>query len=297
MSDRPSSFHVWLQAVRPKTLPAAFVPVLVGSAFAAHEGLFQPIAAGLCLAFALLVQIGTNFANDYFDFVKGADSAARVGPKRAVAAGWVMPATMRAAMFLVFGLSFVVGLALIRYGGWWLLPLGIVSIASGFAYTGGPYPLAYHGLGDLFVFVFFGLVAVCATYFVQTGRVTWEVLLGSSAIGALAANILVANNYRDRETDAAAGKRTLVVKLGTRAAKTQYAGSVLLGLAMPVVLWMRGWGDWVLLPLLVTPLAAKCVMTLKPTTPAPVLVALLGKTAGLLAVYGVLLAIGLWLGR
>lgn len=297
MSDRPSSFHIWLQAMRPKTLPAAFVPVLVGSAFAAHEGRFNPVAAGLCLAFALLVQVGTNFANDYFDFIKGADNATRVGPKRAVAAGWVLPPTMRAAMFLVFGLSFVVGLALIRYGGWWLLPLGIVSIASGFAYTGGPYPLAYHGLGDVFVFLFFGLVAVCATYFVQTGRVTWEVALGAAAIGALAANILVANNYRDRETDARAGKRTLVVKLGTTAATAQYAGSVVLGLALPVVLWGRGWGVWVLLPLLVTPLAVKCVLTLKPTTPAPDLISLLGKTAGLLALYGVLLSIGLWVGR
>lgn len=296
-SARPSSFHIWLLAARPKTLPAAFVPVLVGSAFAAREGSFNPAAAGLCLAFALLVQIGTNFANDYFDFLKGADNAERVGPKRAVAAGWVMPATMRAAMFTVFALSFVVGLALIQFGGWWLLPLGIVSIVSGLAYTGGPYPLAYHGLGDLFVFLFFGLVAVCATYFVQTHRVTWEVALGAAAIGALAANILVANNYRDRDTDARAGKRTLVVKLGPTAATAQYAVSVVLGLAAPIVFWFRGWGAWVLLPLLVTPLAVKCVLTLKPSTPAPVLISLLGKTAGLLALYGLLLAVGLWIER
>lgn len=297
MSDRPSTLRVWLLASRPKTLPAAFVPVLVGSAFAAHAGKFHPLAAGLCLAFALLVQIGTNFANDFFDFLKGADTVERVGPKRAVAAGWVSPSTMRAATWLVFTAAFLVGLGLIRFGGWWLLPLGLVSIASGLAYTGGPYPLAYHGLGDLFVFLFFGLVAVCATYFVQTGAVIWEVALGAAAIGGLAANILVANNYRDRETDARAGKRTLVVKLGPSAATAQYALCVLFGLAVPVVLWARGWGNWVLLPLLVTPLAVKCVLTLKPATPAPALIALLGKTAGLLALYGVLLSVGLWIGR
>lgn len=297
MQTRPPTWRIWLLAARPKTLPAAFVPVLVGSAFAARDGRFQPVAALLCLGFALLVQIGTNFANDYFDFLKGADTPQRVGPARAVAAGWVTPAAMRAAMLAVFAAAFVVGLGLIHFGGWWLLPLGIVSILCGLGYTGGPYPFAYHGLGDLFVFLFFGLVAVGATYFVQTGRVTPEVVLAAAAIGGLSANILVANNYRDRETDARAGKRTLVVRLGPTAATVQYALCLVLGFAVPVWLWSRGSGGWALLPLLLLPLGVKCLLTLRPSTPAPVLVALLGKTAGLLALYGVLLSYGVWFGR
>lgn len=297
MQTRPPTWRIWLLAARPKTLPAAFVPVLVGSAFAARDGHFQPVAALLCLGFALLVQIGTNFANDYFDFLKGADTPQRVGPARAVAAGWVTPAAMRAAMLAVFAAAFVVGLGLIHFGGWWLLPLGIVSILCGLGYTGGPYPFAYHGLGDLFVFLFFGLVAVGATYFVQTGRVTPEVVLAAAAIGGLSANILVANNYRDRETDARAGKRTLVVRLGPTAATVQYALCLVLGFAVPVWLWSRGSGGWALLPLLLLPLGVKCLLTLRPSTPAPVLVALLGKTAGLLALYGVLLSYGVWFGR
>ncbi len=166
--------QIWLAAARPRTLPAAVAPVLVGSALAWRDGVFDARAAGLCLVFGLLVQIGTNFANDYFDFVKGADTAARVGPRRAVAAGLIAPATMRAAMWAVFAAAFASGLGLIVWGGPWLVVIGVASIVCGIAYTGGPWPLGYHGLGDVFVFVFFGLVAVGATYFVQAGRVTIE---------------------------------------------------------------------------------------------------------------------------
>jgi 1,4-dihydroxy-2-naphthoate polyprenyltransferase len=296
MSERPSTFRIWLLASRPKTLPAALVPVLVGSAFAAHAGAFHLGAAALCLGFALLVQIGTNFANDYFDYVQGADTALRVGPARAVASGWVTPTTMRAAMLIVYAAAFGVGLGLIHFGGWWLLPLGVLCIVCGIAYTGGPYPLGYHGLGDVFVFLFFGLVAVGATFWVQAHALTWEVLLAAAAIGALAANLLVANNYRDRATDAVAGKRTLIVRFGERAGRIQYGVAVLLSAAVPVVLWARGFGGWSLLALGALPLGVACWLRLRPATPAPELIRLLALTAAHLALFGVLLSLGLVLG-
>ncbi len=295
MSIRPSAARIWLLASRPKTLPAALVPVVVGSAFAAHAGALHLGAAALCLVFALLVQIGTNFANDYFDYVQGADTEKRVGPARAVASGWVTPATMRVAMVGTFAAALVVGLGLIPFGGWGLLPLGLLCIACGVAYTGGPYPLGYHGLGDLFVFLFFGLVAVGATYWVQARQLSVDVLLAGAAVGGLAANILVANNYRDRETDAVAGKRTLVVRLGEGAGRLQYGAAVLLSAAVPVVLWWRGFGPWALLGLGALPLGLDCWRQLRPTTPAPELIRLLARTAAHLALFGLLLAAGVLL--
>jgi 1,4-dihydroxy-2-naphthoate polyprenyltransferase len=201
-SSPPSRLRIWFLATRPRTLPAAVAPVLAGSALAWHDGAFIWPATLSCLLFALLIQIGTNFANDYYDFIKGADTAERVGPRRAVAAGLVKPHIMKLAMVLVFALAFAVGLTLLKYGGWPLLAIGVTSIVCGVAYTGGPYPLGYNGLGDIFVFVFFGLVAVCSTYFVQAGRIGIDAPVVATGIGALAANILVVNNYRDVETDA-----------------------------------------------------------------------------------------------
>ena len=296
MNERPSTFRIWVLAARPKTLPAALVPVLVGSTFAAHAGAFHLGAAALCLGFALLVQIGTNFANDYFDYVQGADTENRVGPGRAVASGWVTPGTMRTAMLLVFAAAFAVGLGLIHFGGWGLLPLGVLCILCGIAYTGGPYPLGYHGLGDVFVFLFFGLVAVGATFWVQAHTLTWAVLLAAAAIGGLAANILVANNYRDRATDAAAGKHTLIVRFGERFGRIQYGAAVLLSGAVPVVLWWRGFGVWSLLALGALPWGVGCWWQLRPSSSAPELIRLLARTAAHLAVFGLLLAAGLALG-
>ncbi len=214
---------IWFEAARPRTLPAAVAPVIAGSALAWRAGAFDATAAGICLVFAHLVQIGANNANDYYDFVKGADTGARVGPRRAVASGLVSPAAMRGAVWLVFGLAFATGLTLVAWGWWWLVLVGAASIVSAVAYTGGPYPLGYHGLGDVFVFVFFGVVAVCATFYVQAGWVSGEAVLASAAIGALTTNILVVNNYRDAESDAKAGKHTLVVRFGRRYAEAQFA--------------------------------------------------------------------------
>lgn len=289
----PKPWQVWVAAARPRTLPAAVAPVAVGSALAAHDGHFDAAAAGLCLLFALLVQIGANFANDYYDFIHGADTAARRGPRRAVAAGWVAPAVMRRAMVLVFAAAFLVGLGLISRGGPWLILVGILSICSGIAYTGGPFPLGYHGLGDLFVFIFFGLVAVGATYFVQADRLTGGALLASVPVGLLAANILLVNNYRDAETDAVAGKRTLVVRFGRDFARGQFLVSLLVALIVPFAFWARGFSAWCLLPVAVVPLGLIHVRRLKSGAGGAELNALLGETAKLLAIYAGLFALGL----
>jgi 1,4-dihydroxy-2-naphthoate octaprenyltransferase len=261
---------------------------------AAHKGNADFGAAGLCLLFALLIQVGTNFANDYFDFVQGADTAARVGPRRAVAAGLVRPEVMKRAMMAVFALAFAAGLGLIAWGGPWLIVIGVASIMCGVAYTGGPFPLGYNGLGDVFVFLFFGLVAVGATCFVQTGELTKDAILAAVPIGLLAANILVVNNYRDVETDAAAGKKTLVVRLGRGAARAQFSGSLAVALAVPPLFLVRGFSAWVLLPLLLTPVAWRQVRRLKESKSPAELIALLGDSGKLLAAYAGLLAVGLW---
>ncbi|MBM3872767.1 MAG: 1,4-dihydroxy-2-naphthoate polyprenyltransferase [Verrucomicrobia bacterium] len=291
------SLRTWLAATRPKTLPAAVAPVLVGTAFAWHEGRWVPAAALACLAFALLVQIATNFANDYYDFVKGADTADRVGPRRAVASGLIMPAVMRRAMIVTFVAAFLAGLALLPYGGWPLLVIGIASILSGIAYTGGPYPLGYHGLGDLFVFLFFGLVAVGATYFVQAGLPGWKVWVAGAAVGLLAANILVTNNLRDAETDARAGKRTTVVRFGRGFGRAQFAASHLFALVVPLLVFRAGASPWVLLPLLLTPLAWSQTQRIYRETDPARLIALLGEAGRYVALYAGLLAAGLVLDR
>lgn len=286
---------VWIEAARPKTLPAAVIPVLVGTAFAHAASAASLAKAVICLVFSLLVQIGTNFANDYFDFVQGADTAERVGPRRAVAAGLVKPRTMLIATTLVLAAAFGVGWLLVAEGGWILLPIGVVSIVCAIAYTGGPYPLGYNGLGDLFVFIFFGLVAVGATFYVQTHTLTWPVIVAAAAIGLLAANILVANNYRDVETDTKAGKRTLVVRFGRTFALWQYGLSALAALACGPALMFAGWRWPVLLVLLLAPWAMRLTHRLGKSVEPHEQIAVLADTAKFLAAFGVLLsAVVLW---
>jgi len=284
---------IWIEASRPKTLPAAVIPVLVGTALAWAEGSLHLPAAAICLVFALLIQVGTNFANDYFDHVQGADSPARVGPRRAVASGLVAPATMWRATWLVQGAAFAVGLLLVAVRGWELVPVGVLSVVCAVAYTGGPYPLGYHGWGDVFVFLFFGLVAVGATFYVQAGYLAPAALSCGAAIGLLAANILVANNYRDAETDARAGKRTLVVRFGRRFAVWQYALSHIVALCAPAALRLDGWGWPVLLPVVLAPWAVNLTHRLARSTAATEQIGLLAATAAYLAAFGVLLAAGI----
>lgn len=287
---------IWWSAARPRTLPAAVAPVVVGTALAGRMGGIDPAAAGICLGFAVLIQIGTNFANDYYDFIKGADTAARVGPTRAVAAGWVTPAAMKRAMLAVFAAAFLLGLSLIAWGGPWLLVIGVASVVCGIAYTGGPWPLAYHGWGDVFVFLFFGLVAVAATFFVQTGTLVPAVWLLAVPVGLLAANILVVNNYRDADTDAAAGKRTLVVRFGRGFARAQFGISLLLAFALlPFAALSLGGDWWVLLPGVLAPWGWGLWRRLNPAAPPGELIVLLGATGRFLALYALLVAAGLWL--
>jgi 1,4-dihydroxy-2-naphthoate octaprenyltransferase len=296
MAGQPA-WRIWVEAARLRTLPAAIIPVMVGTALAAAHGTAGYFNAAVCLGFALLVQIGTNYANDYYDFIQGADTAARVGPRRAVAAGLIAPAVMRRAMWLVFGAAFLVGLLLVRSGGWILLPVGVVSILCGVAYTGGPYPLGYNGLGDLFVFIFFGLVAVDTTFYVQAGFIAGDVTSCAAAVGLLAANILVANNYRDVETDSVAGKKTLVVRFGRRFAVWQYALSALCALLCPPALLLTGYHWPVLLPLVLAPQAFRLTHRLARSTGPGEQIELLGATAKFLAAFGVLLSVGVVLGR
>ena len=292
-----SSWRHWAEAARPKTLPAAIIPVMVGTALAAAHRTADPGKAVICLLFALLVQVGTNFANDYFDFVQGADAPGRVGPRRAVAAGLIAPPTMLRATGLVLGVAFAVGLLLVREGGWILLPVGVMSIICALAYTGGPFPLGYHGLGDVFVFVFFGLVAVDATFYVQAGGLAPDATSCAAAIGLLAANILVANNYRDAETDARAGKKTLVVRFGKKFAVWQYGLSHGVALFCPAALILYGYRWPVLLPLVLAPWAAGLTRRLATSRTPAEQIALLGATAAYLAGFGILLSAGLVWGR
>jgi 1,4-dihydroxy-2-naphthoate polyprenyltransferase len=297
-APRPAPFAIWLEATRPRTLPAAVAPVVAATGLAAQDGVMIPLAALVCLSFALLVQVGTNFANDYFDYIKGADTAERVGPRRAVAAGLVAPQVMKRAMVLVFGAAFLSGITLLGYGGWPLLVVGVVSIACGVAYTGGPYPLAYHGLGDVFVFVFFGLVAVGATYYVQAGSVTAEAWLIGVGIGALATNILVVNNYRDIATDRKAGKRTLAVRLGERFTRGQFAVGHLVAVVVLVGLYLRGrlGGEAAVMAVGAVAVAGLQVRRLQRAGTPGELIQLLGATGKYLAVYAVLLGAALALG-
>lgn len=236
---------IWLMAARPKTLAAGLTPVLIGSAMAGAAGAFHGVSALCAVLGALLIQIGTNFANDYFDFVKGTDTEERIGPKRATQAGLVSPGTMLTATILVFGLAFIPGAYLIYRGGWPILVIGLVSVLCGVLYTGGPFPLGYLGLGDLFVLVFFGPVAVGGTYYVQTLNVTSDVLVAGLIPGLFSTAILTVNNLRDADTDVRTGKRTLAVRFGKTFARWEYLICVgLAGLVLPVYLCLRTAGHW-----------------------------------------------------
>ncbi len=289
--------QIWLLAARPKTLPAAAVPVIVGTAVAISEGVFRPGLALAALLGALLIQIGTNFANDVFDYQKGADTTARLGPLRVTQAGLLSPGQVLAGMWLTFGLAILIGVYLVVVGGWPIVVIGLLSIASGIAYTGGPFPLGYRGLGDLFVFIFFGLVAVCGTYYVQAGVVSAAAWWASIPIGLLATAILVVNNLRDIDTDRAAGKKTLAVRFGAKGARTEYALLVGLAYLIPGMMWLASISTpWVILVWLSIPLAIRQTKLVFTETGRVLNQALAG-TARLELVYGVLFSVGLIVGR
>lgn len=282
----------WLIAARPRTLPAAIAPVLVATALAYAEGSAVPAAAILCLLFALLVQIATNYANDWIDFEKGADAGDRTGPLRVVSAGLVSPLAMRNATLAVLCLALVVGLTLLIFGGWWLLPLGLVCLFLAYGYTGGPFPLAYLGLGELFVVLFFGFVAAGVTYFLQVGRLSPEVLLAALAVGCLASNLLIINNHRDYAGDLRAGKRTLAVRFGQRFAEVELLISVLIAFGVLAPLAILQQNNWALLPFVLLPFAARMVIRLQRARRNGDYTAVFPAAGRLLSLYAILLAIG-----
>lgn len=290
------SLRAWILASRPATLSAAFVPVAVGTAcaYAAHGMRWDTALAALLGAFG--IQIGTNYANDVFDAEKGADTEERLGPTRAVQAGLISPRAMRIAMIAAFAFASLCGAYLIFEAGWPIVAIGVASILSGIAYTGGPFPLAYHGLGDVFVMIFFGFVAVCGTVFVQTGDVPALALWASVPIGGIATAILVVNNLRDRHTDIKAGKRTLAVRFGRTGAEIEYGLLLLASYATPIALWLRGGaGPLVMLPLLTLPFALALFNDVR-TREGAALNPTLANTAKLLLIFGVLFALGIAIG-
>ncbi len=236
----PSPYRAWWLAIRPKTLTATIAPVAVGSALAFFTGAFEPLPALAALAGGLLIQIGTNLANDVLDFRRGADTAARLGPTRVVQAGLLTPRAVAWGAAAAFGGAALVGLYLVAVGGWPILVLGLASILSGVLYTAGPYPLAYVGLGDLFVMAFFGIGAVAGTYYVQALELSPAAILLGVAVGAMSVGILTVNNLRDIDTDRAAGKRTLAVRMGEARTRAYYAGMIALAFVIPVVQVLAG---------------------------------------------------------
>lgn len=280
-------------AARPRTLPAAMVPVMVGSALAYSEGLFRPAVSIVALLCSFLIQIGTNFVNDLYDHLKGADTKKRVGPTRVLNAGLVTVPQMYIAIACAFGLSFLLGLYLVSIGGWIILLVGIISIIAGIAYTAGPYPLAYNGLGDVFVFLFFGLVGTVFTYYCHTLHLSIEAISASIPVGALITAILVVNNYRDIEQDRVANKNTLAVIFGKRFSEYQYYFLFLISYLTPVFFFATARGNAiVLLPAVSAPVAFNLARQLTKRT-GPELNPLLGKTAMLSALFGILFSIGL----
>ena len=288
--------RAWLAAARPATLPAAVVPVLVGTAAATRDGFFRLGPFLAALGASLLIQVGTNLANDYFDHQKGADTAERLGPKRLIQNAVATPKQVLRATMLCFGASALIGLYLVFVGGWPILIIGILSILSGLAYTGGPYPLGYNGLGDLFVFVFFGLVAVAGTYYLHTGSINALAWWAAIPVGLLVTNILVVNNVRDIPTDRAVGKRTLATRIGRRASRIQYVLFFVVAYLVPPALWFVGLlSAWALLPWLTVPLAVRAVRGVLVHEDGPTLNKMLRATGRLHLLFGVLFAVSLLL--
>jgi 1,4-dihydroxy-2-naphthoate octaprenyltransferase len=253
-------FQSWVLASRPKTLLAAVVPVVVGSSLAIGKDNFQILYSIIALACSLLIQIGTNFVNDLYDYLKGADNEKRKGPTRVLASGLISVKEMRIGIFITFSLSFLLGLILVYKAGIVILIIGVLSILAGIAYTAGPFPLAYKGLGDIFVFIFFGIIGTTFTYYVFAKEFTLISFLASIPVGALITNILVINNYRDIDEDRLAGKITLAVILGKNLTRVQFLLQLAASFIVPVLLFfLYDFKIWILLPLLSLPLAIKLV--------------------------------------
>jgi 1,4-dihydroxy-2-naphthoate octaprenyltransferase len=290
------TLRLWVLASRPRTLPAAVAPVLVGTSLAATEDEFSGLPFLAALIGSVFIQIGTNLSNDYSDARRGADTEDRLGPVRVTAGGLMPPKRVLVGTYVAFGIAVAAGLYLAAVAGWELLVVGAASILAGVLYTGGPRPYGYEGLGELFVFVFFGLVAVAGSYYVQTEELRWEVFALAVPVGLLAAAILVVNNVRDIETDRRAGKRTLAVKLGRDRARLLFTAMVVVAFVAPAATWaFGGLTAWLLLTLAALPLAPPLIETVSSRTDGPALNGALAATGRLLAVFSILLALGVLL--
>ncbi len=292
-STNQSVIKTWVLAARPRTLPAAIMPVLVGSALAFRDSYFDPIIAIVALICALLLQIGSNFANDLFDYLSGADTRERKGPMRVVASGLIAPAQMKIGIIIIFGLAFLLGLYLVAIGGLPILIIGIASIIMAILYTGGPYPLGYYGWGDVLVFLFFGFIGTMGSYYVQALQLSLTAFLISIPVGALITNILIVNNYRDVETDEKVGKRTTAVIFGRKFARTEFMVLLFSAYGIPLIVWIFfDLSAWILLPFFSFPLALR-VLAMMNTLHGRELNLALEQCAKLVALYGILFAIGI----
>jgi 1,4-dihydroxy-2-naphthoate octaprenyltransferase len=286
--------RLWLLAARPRTLPAAVAPVLVGTALAGSEDIFKVGPFVAALLGSVFIQIGTNLSNDYSDARRGADTEDRLGPVRVTAGGLMPPRRVLVGTYVAFGVAVAAGLYLAAVAGWELLVVGAASILAGVLYTGGPRPYGYEGLGELFVFTFFGLVAVAGSYFVQVESLRWEAVALGVPVGLLAAAILVVNNIRDVDTDRRAGKRTLAVKLGRVRARVLFTAMLAVAFLVPIAL-IPALSGWLLLPLAALPLVPPLVGTVRTRTDGPALNGALAATGRLLAVFSLLLGLGVLL--
>ncbi|HEX4837782.1 MAG TPA: 1,4-dihydroxy-2-naphthoate polyprenyltransferase [Solirubrobacteraceae bacterium] len=289
-----SPVHIWVMAARLRTLPAAVAPVLVGTSLALGNGRFRPLAFVAALLGAVFIQVGTNLSNDYSDARRGADTEDRLGPVRVTAGGLVPPGRVLFATYVTFGLAVLCGVYLVAVAGWELIAVGAVSILAGVLYTGGPRPYGYEGLGELFVFLFFGIVAVSGSYFVQAQELPWQAYACAVPVGLLASAILVVNNVRDLETDRRAGKRTLAVRLGRTRTRTLYTAMVAGAFALAPLPWLLGsMTAWLLLPWCAIPLAVPLVKLVRTRVDGPALNGALAKTGALQLVFCLLLSAGI----
>jgi 1,4-dihydroxy-2-naphthoate octaprenyltransferase len=294
----PSGVQIWLAAARVRTLPAAVAPVLVGTALAGYLHVFHPLRFIAALIGAVFIQVGTNLSNDYSDARRGADTEDRLGPVRVTAGGLVPPQQVLIATYISFGVAVLAGIYLIAVAGWELLLVGAASILAGVLYTGGPKPYGYEGLGEVFVFLFFGIVAVAGSFFVQVEHLDWEAFALAIPVGLLAAAILVVNNVRDIDTDRRAGKRTLAVRIGRGRTRDLFAAMVYGAYVLAPVTWLFGpMKAWMLLAWLTLPMAAPLVRTVRNRTDGPSLNEALAHTGRLQLVFCVLLSAGLLLSR
>ena len=294
----PSGVRIWLMAARIRTLPAAIAPVLVGTALAGYAGVFHPLRFVAALVGAIFIQVGTNLSNDYSDARRGADTEDRLGPVRVTAGGLVPPRTVLIATYVSFAVAVLAGGYLIAVAGWELLLVGAASILAGVLYTGGPRPYGYEGLGELFVFLFFGIVAVAGSYFVQVKHLEWEAFALAVPVGLIAAGILVVNNIRDVDTDRRAGKRTLAVRLGRERTRTMFSAIIYFAYLLTPVTWIFGpLTAWLFLPWLTLPLGAGVVRVVRNHTDGPSLNEALARTGMLQLAFCMLLAAGLLLSR